>query len=418
MPTFDPCLNYPRRERYSLLLTSLARFYAPWCGHCQNLKPAYESAAKALSGIAKVTAVNCDDDANKAFCGTMGVQGFPTLKIVRPNFSSGGKKTGKGKRRPSVDDYRGQRSARQIVEAVKEQIPNIVKRVTEDNLDDWLATSNATAKAILFSEKGAVSAMLRALAIDFADVIPVAQVRSKERSVMQAFGVAKVPALVLLPGGTEKPVAYDGEMKKEGMVNFLAQAAEPNPEAPKPDKQSRSKSKEKTQPQQKPLQKEGAAISIHTDASPVRTTCLNPDSKTCILLLTPDPMSSVAEKAVASLSKIHRKHRSIPILGISPSNPLSADMIKHLHLGTDSHDGQDATYLIATNPKRKWFKRYPGSEFDVQNVESWVDTIRMGEGEKEQLDVNVFQDHSAVDDKIKPDQPIEGKGEGEDHNEL
>ena len=34
--------------------------------------------------MAKVAAINCDEESNKPFCGSMGVQGFPTLKIVKP----------------------------------------------------------------------------------------------------------------------------------------------------------------------------------------------------------------------------------------------------------------------------------------------------------------------------------------------
>ena len=69
------------------------------------MQPAYEKAAKSLTGLAKVAAVNCDDESNKPFCGRMGVQGFPTLKIVKP-----GKKPGK----PIVEDYQGARSAKAI----------------------------------------------------------------------------------------------------------------------------------------------------------------------------------------------------------------------------------------------------------------------------------------------------------------
>lgn len=58
-------------------------FYAPWCGHCKTLKPAFEKAAQNLEGLAQVAAMNCDDDQNKELCAAMGVKGFPTLKTVR-----------------------------------------------------------------------------------------------------------------------------------------------------------------------------------------------------------------------------------------------------------------------------------------------------------------------------------------------
>lgn len=152
--------------------TSIVEFYAPWCGHCKNLKPAYEKAAKSLQGLAKVAAVDCDEEVNKPFCGTMGVQGFPTLKIVRP-----GKKAG----RPTVEDYQGARTAKAIVDAVIDKIPNHVKRLKDADYAEWVAESGP--KAILFSDKGTVSALLKSVAIEFLGVLGVGQIRDKVRCI-------------------------------------------------------------------------------------------------------------------------------------------------------------------------------------------------------------------------------------------
>lgn len=41
-------------------------FYAPWCGHCQQLAPKWKKVAASLKGVVKVAAVNCDQ--HKGVC--------------------------------------------------------------------------------------------------------------------------------------------------------------------------------------------------------------------------------------------------------------------------------------------------------------------------------------------------------------
>ena len=154
----------------------------------------------------------------------MGVQGFPTLKIVKP-----GKKPGK----PIVDDYRGERTAKAIVDAVIDKIPNHVKRLKDEDFEEWLEEGNGP-KAILFSNKGTTSATLKAISVDFLGAINVAQIRETAKQAIEVFSKEKFPTLVLLPGDDKDPVTYDGDMKKDAMVKFLSQAAAPNPDpAPK-----------------------------------------------------------------------------------------------------------------------------------------------------------------------------------------
>jgi len=396
--------------------TSIVEFYAPWCGHCKNLKPAFEIAAKSLAGIAKVAAVNCDEEMNKPFCGKMGVQGFPTLKIVRPS-----KRPGK----PTVEDYQGQRDAKSIVEAVKDKIPNTVKRVTDKTLDEWLSSTGDGAKAILFSDKGLVSATLKTLAVDFAGLIPVAQIKKAESAAVEKYGIKKFPTLILLPAGSQEPIIYEGDMKKDSMVEFLSQVAPPNPDCPpakakstKPKKDTKKPSKDsskstkssatetveepikatespdtdpKDEPVVPPVEDVKPTIPVLAESSELQASCLTEKSLTCILAILPkDESSEAAATVLSSLAAIHHKHDKIgtklfPFIGVPASNPLASSIISGLNLGSDGD-----VHLIATNGKRSWWKKYSGKSFGLTEVETWVDDLRMGEGKKEKLPDTLF----------------------------
>lgn len=80
----------------------IVEFYAPWCGHCKNLAPEYESAANQLKGSVKLGAVDATVHTNIA--ARYNVKGYPTLKV----FPAGKKGT--------AVDYQGPREAAGIVE--------------------------------------------------------------------------------------------------------------------------------------------------------------------------------------------------------------------------------------------------------------------------------------------------------------
>lgn len=75
----------------------IVEFYAPWCGHCQQLKPEYLKMAAKLKGIVNVGAIDCDNKANGGIAQQFGIRGFPTIKVITPD----------GK----AHDYNGARSA-------------------------------------------------------------------------------------------------------------------------------------------------------------------------------------------------------------------------------------------------------------------------------------------------------------------
>jgi len=134
-----------------------------------------------------------------------------------------------------------------MVDWVVERIPNHVTRLTSPKLDDFLSKKNETAKVILFTNKGTTSALYKALAVDFLDSVSFAQIRDKEKEAVEKFGVTKYPTLVLLPGGEKDGLVYDGAMKKDDLVKFVSQVAEPNKGAPVVKKSTSSKKAKKSE---------------------------------------------------------------------------------------------------------------------------------------------------------------------------
>lgn len=371
----------------------------------------------------------------------MGVQGFPTLKIVKP-----GKKPGK----PIVEDYQGARSAKGIVDAVIDKIPNHVKRLKDDDYQAWLEGSEG-AKAILFSDKGTTGAMLKALAIDFLGNIEVAQIRDQEKQAVEVFQVKKFPTLVLLPSDGRNPVTYDGVLKKNAIVSFLSQVATPNPDpAPKKGKSSSKTNKsqaskasssfakasasqassqarsapgsqtaetiiDRNQPTespnpnivpddtaQKPIKLPDAAPPLQTltDAVLLQQNCLNTKSGTCVLaLLSAEPSSSPEVlQAQTSLADIHHKHTKLFPFHLLPyNNPQTAILRKALNL--DAHTFE----LIAVNAKRSWYRRYshPSSSYAQPDLETWIDSIRMGDAAKLPLPANLIIEASELPAKAE-----------------
>jgi protein disulfide-isomerase A6 len=104
----------------------LIEFFAPWCGHCKNLAPHWEDAAKQLKGKVKLGAL--DATVHTLTAQKYEIRGYPTIK-----YFAGGKKD-----KDSAADYDGGRTASDIVnwalEKYTENIPppEVLELTSED----------------------------------------------------------------------------------------------------------------------------------------------------------------------------------------------------------------------------------------------------------------------------------------------
>lgn len=396
-----------------------------------------------------MAAVNCDEESNKQFCAGMGVQGFPTLKLIKPS-----KKKGK----PSVEDYQGSRTAKGIIEAVKSGIPNHVKRVSDKGLDAWLMEGNDTSKALLFSDKGATSALIKVLAAEFVGRMSFAQIRDKDTTAIEMFGVTEYPTLLVLPGGESSPVTYDGSFSKKAMLDFLNRyalaAAEPSTKKSKPSPKKSSEAVKDAQKSASDASTFSEASSSHasaeaTEAGPeatsvtleegsnptespdpiatsadaptpvalpdlpppiptlvtpqdLQTNCLGAKTSTCILALLP-PLSDSettlpesATTALESLAELAKKHaqrgsKLFPFYSVPATNPSVATLRGLLGLTDES-----AIELIAVNARRSWWRHYGSETYGIRPVEDWIDAIRLGEGQRSRLPDGLVPDEKAA----------------------
>jgi protein disulfide-isomerase A6 len=90
-----------------------------------------------MTGIFTFAAVDCDDQNNRGLCQEFQIEGFPSLKFMKP---SQGKVDALGTfLYGNVDvDYVGPRTAKGLTDFAKQNMENLVVRVTDDTIDSFL----------------------------------------------------------------------------------------------------------------------------------------------------------------------------------------------------------------------------------------------------------------------------------------
>ncbi|XP_025081188.1 protein disulfide-isomerase A5-like [Pomacea canaliculata] len=212
----------------------LVMFYAPWCGHCKKMKPAYGEAATKVKeeGLGALAAV--DATIEKDLSQKYDIRGFPTLKYFR-----------NGK----VEfEYGSGRSASDIISFMKdpkaspppepewsEQVSD-VNHLTNDNFDSFLA-ANRKVLVMFYAPwcghckkmKPAYMSAATRLMTEVPDAKLAAVDATKYRELANTYSIKGFPTLKYFEGGKEIS-DYGGGRSEEDLVNFFKGSKPPTPE--------------------------------------------------------------------------------------------------------------------------------------------------------------------------------------------
>ncbi|KAF9898289.1 protein disulfide isomerase (PDI) protein [Lobosporangium transversale] len=358
----------------------MVEFYAPWCGHCKNLAPQYKAAAQNLHGIAKLAAVDCDNEKNRPVCAQYDIKGFPTIKVFKANrFAK------KGVKYPQ--DYMGERSAKAIVDHLVKMLPDDIKLVSSNpssekitNIDEFAAKENE-ARALLFTKKLTSSNMYKGLATEMLDRMIVAEMRAPNDEVLKKYKIDSLPALVVFPKGHQEPVAYTGELKRDPIFEFLNQYAEPAKKSNSSKNNSQSSKSEPSAPAPSPPVVEfDPNINQIQDQAQLKEECLSKPRGSCLiafLIVEPEFPESVQmhEENLELLRTVkktaHDTGKPLHVMWMDALDKRVVDFKDKFQVSSDIPG------LLLLNPRKKAFAPFVG-QFDVHGIQGWISDTSKG----------------------------------------
>lgn len=311
-----------------------------------------------MEGLAKMGAVNCDEDVNKPLCSKFGVQGFPTIKVIPWN----------AKHAAQAQDYQGARSAGSIAKHLLEQLPNLVTSVKDAAAwTKFVGKAGATElkKVLLFSDKSEVSTLYKALATQFNGRLAFAQAASKG-ALAEQFGVTEAPTLLVLgaDGGGE-PAKFEGKLKPLTVGKFLAGFA-PKPKnekaAPEPEKKAAA--------DEPPRRNEQDALWRLASPADYKARCQDRPGNCVIGIL--DPQGDEHAAHLAALEGALAKHKGGPFTFVWLDGFAQERVLKTIGLF-----GADLPQIYLVNDGKRAAGRYIGA-FEAAALSSFVERVQTG----------------------------------------
>ncbi|KAJ0801430.1 putative protein disulfide-isomerase [Helianthus annuus] len=335
----------------------LVEFYAPWCGHCKALTPAWEKAASVLKGVVTVAAI--DADAHQSIAQEYGIKGFPTIKVFVPG-------------KPPVD-YQGAREAKPIAEFALSQVKALLKdrlsgkttggssEKSEPSLSVELNSRNFDEVVVKSKDLWMVEFFApwcghcKKLAPEWKKAAKNLQGKVKlghvncddEKSLMSRYKVQGFPTILVFGADKESPITYEGARTASAIESF-------------------------------------ALVQLETNVAPPEVTELtSPDvmeekcgsAAICFVAFLPDILDSKAEgrnKYLETLLSIAEKFKRSPYSYVWAAAGKQPELEKHVGVG-----GYGYPALVALNIKKGAYAPLR-SAFERDQIIEFVKTAGLG----------------------------------------
>jgi len=201
----------------------LAEFYAPWCGHCKNLEPEYESLAQTYSKLpVKIVAV--DADKHRDLGSRFGVTGFPTIKF----FPAGS---------TEPEDYNGGRQAADMADFINRKTglkakvktaPSAVVTLDDSNFDSVVLDESKDVMVEFYApwcghcKNLAPTWETLGKSFDGEENVVIAKLDAdSHRELATRFSVSGYPTIMFFPKSNKLGEVYNGGRSASDLVEFV-----------------------------------------------------------------------------------------------------------------------------------------------------------------------------------------------------